>query len=122
MSHCVLIVEDDADLRRLYAVGLSHRGYKVRLAANGQDAIERVEVERPDVIVLDIIMPVMDGWEVIERINTAGKSAIPVIVLSGTPRPNDDEFPSSLCDWVQKPTSLDELGSAIERCVGENSG
>lgn len=118
MSPTVLIVEDDGDLRRLYAVGLSHRGYRIRLAANGADALDRLETEDADVVLLDIIMPVMDGWEVIEKINPPDREdPIPVVVLSGTAKPRDKEMPPSLKLWIEKPTSLEELDDAIRAAV-----
>ena len=108
----VLIVEDNADLRRLYAVGLNQRGYEVKLAANGAEAIDRIENERPDVIILDLVMPVMDGWEVIDRINkgpAAAKSEIPVLVVSGYSASPGRPVPSCVMGWLSKPASLDEV-------------
>ena len=64
----VLLVEDNADVRRLYAIGLNQRGFEVKLAANGAEAVDRVASERPDYILLDWLMPLMDGQEVVERL------------------------------------------------------
>ena len=65
----VLLVEDNADVRRLYAIGLNQRGFEVKLAANGAEAVDRVATERPDFILLDWMMPLMDGREVVERLD-----------------------------------------------------
>src|SRR5204862_5228835 len=81
----VLIVEDNSDVRRLYAIGLNQRGYEVKLAANGAEAVERIKEERPDVILLDWLMPLMDGGEVLSRLD--GDGHIPIIVISGQPAP-----------------------------------
>ena len=64
----ILLVEDNADVRRLYAIGLNQRGYEVKLAANGAEAVDRLSTERPDYLLLDWLMPLMDGQEVVERI------------------------------------------------------
>ena len=108
----VLIVEDNADLRRLYAIGLNQRGYEVKLAANGAEAIDRIENDRPDVVILDLVMPVMDGWEVIDRINQgtpAAKREIPVLVVSGYSAPPERPVPPCVVGWLSKPASLDEV-------------
>lgn len=111
----VLIVEDDSDLRRLYAIGLNQRGFEVKLAANGAEAVERVAQEEPDVILLDLIMPIMDGWEVIERVNFNGRPrAIPIVVISGTPKPEEPTLPC-IVGWLSKPVSLEELVQTISR-------
>jgi CheY-like chemotaxis protein len=108
----VLIVEDDADLRRLYAIGLNQRGYEVKLASNGAEAIERIDSERPDMIILDLVMPIMDGWELIDRIdpsNGAGNADIPVVVVSGYARPGDRPLPSCVVAWLPKPATIDDV-------------
>src|SRR5436309_13359051 len=83
----VLIVDDNSDVRRLFAIGLNQHGFEVKLAANGAEAVERIQEEQPDVIVLDWLMPLMDGGEVLSRVSTNG---IPIIVISGQPAPEDD--------------------------------
>jgi CheY-like chemotaxis protein len=112
----VLIVEDNADLRRLYAIGLNQRGYEVKLAANGAEAIDRIESDRPDVIILDLVMPIMDGWEVIERIAPPAGSSdrdIPVIVVSGFARPGDRPLPEQVVGWLSKPATIDEVAGKL---------
>ena len=108
----VLIVEDNADLRRLYAIGLNQRGYEVKLASNGAEAIERINSERPDMIILDLVMPIMDGWEVIDRISQGPGNPgtdIPILVVSGQDPTPERAIPSSVVGWLAKPASLDEV-------------
>ncbi len=117
----VLIVEDNADLRRLYAIGLNQRGYEVKLAANGAEAIDRIESDRPDVIILDLLMPVMDGWEVIERINPPHAPAngdIPVLVVSGYARPEDRPIPPCVMGWLSKPATLEDVAVKLTEIEG----
>ena len=108
----VLIVEDDSDVRRLYAIGLNQRGFEVKLAANGAEAVERIREERPDVILLDWLMPLMDGGEVLSRVSTNG---IPILVISGQPAPEAEERDPRIVSWLVKPVTIDELVEEIER-------
>jgi CheY-like chemotaxis protein len=107
----ILIVEDNSDVRRLYAIGLNQRGYEVKLAANGAEAVERIQDERPDVILLDWLMPLMDGGEVLSRVATDG---IPIIVISGQPAPPDGQRDPRITSWLTKPVSVDEVVEQIE--------
>lgn len=110
----VLLVEDNADVRRLYAIGLNQRGFEVKLAANGAEAVDRVASERPDYILLDWMMPLMDGREVVERLQVQdGTGDIEIIVISGQPAPN--ALPSRVRTWLTKPLTVDELVSEMNR-------
>jgi len=110
----ILLVEDNADVRRLYAIGLNQRGYEVKLAANGAEAVDRLSTERPDYLLLDWLMPLMDGQEVVERIGGQdGASDIEIIVISGQPAPT--ELPPRIRSWLTKPLTVDELVSEISR-------
>jgi two-component system, response regulator, stage 0 sporulation protein F len=110
----VLIVEDNSDLRRLYAIGLNQRGFEVKLASNGAEAIERIEGETPHVILLDMIMPVMSGWDVINHVNNSERACpIPVVVISGQPRPEGEPLHPCITAWLEKPVSLEELVQSI---------
>jgi two-component system KDP operon response regulator KdpE len=110
----VLIVEDNSDVRRLYAIGLNQRGFEVKLAANGAEAVERIRSEKPDVVLLDWVMPLMDGREVLASLGgNRGTESIPVIVVSGQPAP--DELDRRIRSWLTKPVSLDQLVEEIHR-------
>jgi CheY-like chemotaxis protein len=110
----VLIVEDNSDVRRLYAIGLNQRGFEVKLAANGAEAVERIEVERPDIILLDWLMPLMDGGEVLAKLSERGKATIPIIVISGQPAPPNGERDPRIRSWLTKPVTIDELVGELE--------
>src|SRR5438874_1169558 len=113
----VLIVEDNSDVRRLYAIGLNQRGFEVKLAANGAEAMERIETERPDVILLDWLMPLMDGGEVLDRLSN-GSATIAIIVISGQPPPAEELDPRIRC-WLTKPVTIDDLVACIEQPFAE---
>ena len=111
----ILIVEDESDVRRLYAIGLNQRGFEVKLAANGAEAVERIAREKPDVILLDWMMPLMDGGEVLNKLSGDGIASVPVIVISGRQAP--DVVDPRIRRWLTKPVSIDDLVTEIERPV-----
>ena len=77
----ILIAEDDAVLREVYVKKFSISGFKIRAVKDGQEAIEEIEREKPDIAILDLNMPIMDGFSVLERYPRASRS-FPIIVLS----------------------------------------
>ncbi|MBK5259830.1 MAG: response regulator [Thermoanaerobaculia bacterium] len=110
----ILVVEDDYDVRRLYAIGLNQRGFEVKLAANGAEALERITGgEKPDVILLDWLMPLMDGGEVLRRLESVERMS--VIVISGEPAPPPERLDRRIQCWLTKPVSIDQLVTEIER-------
>ncbi len=112
----VLIVEDNSDVRRLYAIGLNQRGYEVKLAANGAEAVERIESEKPDIILLDWLMPLMDGREVLDRLSRERSlPGIPIIVISGEPAPESADLDPRIRCWLTKPVTIDELVAQIQQ-------
>ena len=80
----VLIVDDDDRLREFVRVNLEMEGYKVREAASAREGLEALEEQSPDLVLLDVMMPEMDGWEMLRQLHERhGVGAIPVIVFSG---------------------------------------
>jgi DNA-binding response OmpR family regulator len=108
----VLIVEDNSDVRHLFAIGLNQKGFEVKVASNGAQAIERIRTEKPDIILLDWLMPLMDGGEVIRHIPDDGAASIPIIVISGQPAPPGIDPRVRL--WLTKPVGIDQLVAEIE--------
>ena len=78
----VLLVDDSQDEREMYMQQLVATGYSVQVAVNGEDALQRAAAQVPDVVVMDLAMPVLDGWEATRRLKETYPS-VPVIVLSG---------------------------------------
>ena len=111
----VLIVEDNADVRRLYAIGLNQRGFEVKLASNGAEAVDRIAHEKPDVILLDWIMPLMDGGEVLNKLSSDGSASVPIIVISGQQPTPGQTLDPRIRTWLTKPVTIDELVVEIER-------
>ena len=105
----VLIADDDAQLVRALSVTLSARGYDVVTARDGRAAIDAVITERPDMVMLDLGMPRLDGIGVLEGVRAW--SQVPVLVLSGRTDSSDkvDALDAGADDYVTKPFQMDEL-------------
>ena len=95
----VLVVDDYADSREMYAVHLSCVGFDVIEAGNGVEALERSADSAPDIIVMDLSLPIMDGWEATRRLRAdARTTSIPVIVLTGHALTKSDAATDLGCD------------------------
>lgn len=118
----VLVADDDAPILRLVRTKLQAEGYGVITATNGADAVELFEVERPDIVVLDLMMPVMDGYDAMQRIRQS--SNVPVVIL--TARSTAPERIRGLDmgadDYVTKPFNPDELSARISAVLRRTSG
>jgi two-component system OmpR family response regulator len=119
----VLVVDDEEYITDLVAVGLRFVGFDVETASDGRDALAKVATTRPDLVVLDISMPELDGTEVITRLRRDGIQ-IPVIFLTARDAPSDRVRGLHLGadDYVTKPFSLEELLARIEAVLRRTSG
>jgi CheY-like chemotaxis protein len=112
----VLVVDDNADTRQLLARILEGYSYQVTVATNGEEAIEEVSRSRPDAVILDVMLPAADGWEVLHILRSAPETAsLPVIVCTVL---EQQELAQSLgaTDFVLKPISQGALLAALDRC------
>ena len=118
----VLIVDDQPEIRRLWQVNLAARSYDVVVAADGRECLEKVESERPDIILLDLSMPVLSGWAVLEALKgSAAVKNTAVIVLTGWA---DEEVHRQARQMgatgaLVKPFGIDELLVSIELAARE---
>jgi CheY-like chemotaxis protein len=115
----VLIIEDDEDLHLLYRLYLQGESYKILQARNGKEGLEKIAQERPDLIILDMIMPVMDGEEFIQKFRFEDKIFdIPIIIASV-----NDKVPPSLIEKgkihtvLKKPFPIEVLLREIETAL-----
>ena len=119
----ILVVDDEESLTDLVSSALRFAGYDVRTEANGFDALRSIKTETPDLIVLDVNMPELDGFEVCRRIRRDGLQT-PVIFL--TARDDIDDlrvgFRQGGDDYLTKPFSLEELGLRIEALLRRSGG
>lgn len=106
----LLIVDDEANLRSMLSAALRHHGFEITVAENGREALEAVTRDRPDLLILDVMLPELDGFEVCRRLRNDGDTT-PVLFL--TARDGTDDKVRGLTlggdDYLQKPFSLDEL-------------
>ena len=119
----VLVVEDETDLRRLLRVVLSEGGFEVMEAANGADALVLAQRWRPDVILLDMMMPVMNGWPFAERYAESTEDAAAVVVLTAA-GPGATRSASNLCAVsavLSKPIDVDALLEVVGYHVSERT-
>jgi len=112
----ILIVDDDRGLRELYKSELSLEGYEVIAAATGKEAVEILKESRPDVIVMDIRMPEMDGIEALGKVVARHKN-IPVIINTAYPSYQEDFRAWAADEYVVKSSDLTELKAAIKRVL-----
>ena len=108
----VLVVEDEADVAELIRYNLGREGYDVRLAGTGTDALRQVKEVKPDVILLDIMVTQLNGWEICRRLKQDRETvAIPVIMVTGRVEEGDKVlgFEMGADDYVTKPFSPREL-------------
>src|SRR6201994_2464864 len=78
----ILVVDDDPDILQTLALCLSTEGYRVLMASNGQEALDTLSRERPSLVLLDLMMPVMDGWQFVSELEARGWRRMPLLILS----------------------------------------
>ncbi len=113
----ILVVDDEAPLRRVLAINLEARGYEVDVAATGEEALIVAADHPPDLILLDLGLPGIDGAGVIDGIR--GWSSVPIVVLSarGSPSSKVDALDAGADDYVTKPFGIDELLARIRSAL-----
>lgn len=115
MSKKVLVVDDDADFTELVNIVLTHEGFEVLTASNGREALRALFESKPDLVLLDVIMPQMDGWQTCKYIREA--SDVPIIILSGQSRSEDDivrGLDHGADEYILKPISNRELAARVK--------
>jgi len=116
----VLLVDDYSDAREMYGEYLEYSGYDVIEAANGMEALQRAVEDKPDIILMDLSLPVMDGWEATRRLKADERTArIPVVALTGHALAGISEGARQAgCDsFVTKPCLPEDLVLEIKRVL-----
>lgn len=110
----ILVVDDDSRIRNFVRLRLESEGYEVTQAANGEQGLERLTLDAPDLVLLDLSMPVMDGWEMLKRLRAF--SQLPVIILSANNGNKNIQKGLELGadEYVTKPFVPDELIGRIK--------
>lgn len=121
----ILLIEDNRFLRRACEIGLAARGFSVTSAVDGQDGVERALAERPDLILLDLVMPRMNGLEALRALRQADETRqIPVLVVSNSPREQflDEVTRLGAVGYLVKANlRLDDLANHITGVLGAAS-
>jgi DNA-binding response OmpR family regulator len=116
----ILVADDDEDIRDIVGFRLERAGYDVVCVANGDDALAAARDRRPDLAVLDVMMPGLTGWEVTRALKAdPDTSAIPVILLTARSRDVDVSrgFAAGADDYLRKPFSPEELGARVSAAL-----
>jgi DNA-binding response OmpR family regulator len=112
MKKKILVVDDEDDILQFLELVLREKGYDVVTAGSGQEALTRAQMEKPDLVLLDIMMPQMDGWEVLKLLRVDEETAdIPVAMLSARTEAKDrvQGLQEGAIDYICKPFALQEL-------------
>ena len=123
----ILVVDDEKNLVRILKMNLEDKNYEVETAFNGLDALDKISLTRPDLVILDVMMPKIDGWEVLSRLRRKTEERyVPVIMLTSKTTAISKVFGFDLGadDYVTKPFEIDELiarvGAIIRRFPSED--
>jgi two-component system alkaline phosphatase synthesis response regulator PhoP len=121
----ILLVDDDEDLAKLVNIILGQEGYETAWAPNGKVGLEMVESFGPDLIILDVMMPELDGFAACKKLKGSEKSGIPVILLTGvaeqihsTDYPLDGVLRSDAEEYLEKPVNPEEILEVVRKYLG----
>ena len=113
----VLVVEDEATIREMLALILDAEGYEVDLAAEGEEALAAIERTRPDIILLDMKMPGVDGYAFAKRYNASDGPKAPIIVITAARSAVEAAAEVQACASLGKPFGVDQLLEAVTDCL-----
>jgi CheY-like chemotaxis protein len=113
----VLVIDDDDAVCEVLREALSEDGYAVATVPHGAAALELVKHHQPAVILLDLRMPIMDGWSFAEQYRRAAKPAASLILLSALKEIEESAGRLGAAAFIRKPFELDEVVQVIERCI-----
>jgi DNA-binding response OmpR family regulator len=119
-TKCVLVVDDHPPTLQLIRSSLEGQGLRVRTAMNGAAALLAIDEERPDLVILDVMMPVLDGFQTLDALQSSEETRdLPVIML--TARSSDRDvahgWRSGVTSYLTKPFSIDQLLKLVERVL-----
>src|ERR1700754_518822 len=117
----IMVVDDYEDMRRVAHFALESFGYRVVEAGSGEEAVELAQAELPDLIIMDLSMPNLDGFGAIHRIRRLlGLRDVPVIAFSAHSAKDvrEDALAAGCCEYMTKPVNLDILKATVERYIG----
>ncbi len=116
----ILVVDDEVDIVNLVVDILQDEGYKVRSAFNGEMALAAIIQQQPAMILIDMYMPQMTGITLLEHLRATGMAAIPVVLMTASPRVVEPLLNMDLVDYLAKPFDIDQLLRCVVRNFGRN--
>lgn len=118
----ILVVDDEADFVDMVRMRLEANGYEVLTAYNGRDGLEKAKAEKPDLILLDILMPELDGYTTLKELKNMGETkGIPVLVVTAKPGMKDLFVIEGIADYIVKPFDDEDLLLRIKRALNRIS-
>jgi DNA-binding response OmpR family regulator len=124
MGPTILIVDDDANVLELVRVNCAAKGYTVLTATDGNEAILAVEKIMPALVILDVMMPEMDGWEVCKILRDEYKDSIKILMLTAKDTARDKMIGKDILkadEYMTKPFDVDALLSTVEHLLSKGS-
>jgi DNA-binding response OmpR family regulator len=109
----ILVVDDEPDILLLLRMNLEAEGHDVLLAADGEMALARIAEHKPDLVLLDVMMPLLDGWGVLEAIDGQGRAVV-VVSAKADPRDAQKALELGALDYLTKPFDLDRLLAVVD--------
>jgi DNA-binding response OmpR family regulator len=121
LKNTILVIDDDQDLTLMLQAQLERKSHRVVVASNGREGLQKAYQARPDLIILDIMMPGMDGWEVCRRLREL--SNVPIIMLTARNLKGDvvKGLENGADDYLTKPFSASELDARIQAVLRRSS-
>ena len=112
----ILVVEDDERIQRLVELVLRGEGYSVVQASDGRQALDMIASSKPDLVLLDLMLPVLDGWALRERLRQRpATSDIPIILMSAVRNLPETAQELGVADYLSKPFEIDDLVRSVRR-------
>ncbi len=120
MKRKILVVDDEESVRHVVTFTLERAGYEVDAAVNGDDCLDKVYSFHPDLVLLDLMMPMVDGWEVLQLLRSNPETEnIPVVLLTAKGEIHDIMFAlqQGAADYITKPFGKEELLERVSRVL-----
>jgi two-component system phosphate regulon response regulator PhoB len=121
----ILVIEDDRAISEILVYNLDKAGYEVSLAIDGRDGVSQAQLKLPDIILLDVMLPIIDGVEVCRRLRSKPETAGSIIIMLTAKTEEADQligFSVGADDYVTKPFSLPELAARLKRPNDDSAG
>ncbi|MGQ4272753.1 response regulator [Terrihabitans sp. B22-R8] len=115
----ILVVDDEFGVADVLAAALEDEGYRVFTAANGREGLDRVREHNPDLVIVDFMMPVMDGPAMAHALRGDGHAGIPIIMMSAMPEPAVRQRFADYSGFLRKPFRINTAADLVARALGD---